>query len=170
MLSWLKAAFRKRCLFIAIPRWSAVVQLLLDYSDSMTPFWEDLSALIDQIENLIGKERVNIYEFDQNPNLSKHCISSNKSELWRHERGRPILVASNLGIIGQPRRISIGPAWRTFIDACRKNNLPLLILVPWSKGYWPSGLGPHPLLIPWSPRTTAAMVYRLVGKGHKVDL
>ena len=137
----------------------------------MVPFWEDLSALADQIENLIGRARVNVFEFDQNPNSGKRWLTSTqKPESWKFESGRPILAATNLGITGRQRHISLSSAWRTFIDRCHKKKLPLLILVPWSQECWPDGLGSHPLVIPWTPRTTAGMVYRLVGKGHKVDL
>ena len=144
--------------------------LLLDYSDSMTPFWEDLSALAVQSENLLGKERVAIYEFDQDPNSSERRLATGKPVPWRFEPGRPILVASNLDITGQQRRNTLSPAWRKFIDACKKHKIPLLILIPWSPEFWPSGLGQHPLLIPWNQNTTAAMVYRLVGRGHEPGL
>lgn len=145
-------------------------RLLLDYSESMTPFWEDLSALAEQLENLLGEDKVKIYEFDRNPAKGEHWQAKGKTEPWRFDAGSPVLVASNLGITGQSRRISVSLEWRRFIAACRKNQLPLLILVPWSRDYWPSGLGPHPLLIPWNPRTTAAEVALLVGKGHEIGL
>lgn len=144
--------------------------LLLDYSDSMTPFWEDLSALAVQLENLLGKERVAIYEFDQDPNLSERRLATGKAEPWQFETGRPILVASNVDITGQQRRNIPGPVWRKFINTCKKQKIPLLILIPWSPEFWPSGLGRHPLLIPWNQNTTAAMVHRLVGGGHELSL
>ena len=144
--------------------------LLLDYSDSMTAYWEDLSTLALQLENLLSKERLTIYEFDQDPNFSERRLPTGKSENWRFEPGPPILVASNLDITGQQRRNSLSPVWRKFIETCRKHKIPLLILIPWSPEFWPSGLGKHPLIIPWNQNTTAAMVYRLVGRGHELGV
>lgn len=144
--------------------------LLLDYSESMTPYWEDLSALADQTENLVGRNRVKVYEFDQNPNLAE-CWPSygEEPESWQFESGRPILVASNLGITGRQRCISLTPDWRTFIERCRNKKHPLLILTPWPQEYWPDGLGSHPMVVPWTSSTTAGMLNSLVGKGHKIN-
>jgi hypothetical protein len=143
-------------------------QLLLDYSDSMVPFWEDLSALANQVEDLLGKERVKIYEFDQDPAAGKHWTLPANAKNWQAEVGRPIMVASNLGITGQQRQWPINSTWRAFIDQCKKNNIPLLILVPWQESYWPTDIGNHPVLIHWNPHTTATMIHKLVGKGHEV--
>lgn len=144
-------------------------QLLLDYSDSMVPFWEDLSALANQVEDLLGKERVKIYEFDQDPTAGKHWTPPAKAKNWQPETARPIMVASNLGITGQQRQWPINSIWRAFIDQCKKNNIPLLILIPWQESYWPTDMGNHPVLIHWNPHTTATMIHKLVGKGLEVD-
>jgi hypothetical protein len=144
-------------------------QLLLDYSDIMVPFWEDLSALANQVEDLLGKERVKIYEFDQDPAAGKLWMPPANAKNWQPEMARPIMVASNLGITGQQRQCPINSIWRAFIDQCQKNSIPLLILVPWQKYYWPAGVGNHPILVHWNPHTTATMIHKLVGKGLKVD-
>ena len=156
-----------------IPRLDSITlergcQLLLDYSDSMVPFWEDLSALANQVEDLLGKERVKIYEFDQDPAAGKLWTPPANAKNWQPETARPIMVASNLGITGQQRQWPINSAWRAFIDQCKKNNIPLLILVPWQESYWPTDMGNHPVLIHWNPHTTATMIHKLVGKGLEV--
>ena len=144
-------------------------QLLLDYGDSMVPFWEDLSALANQVQDLLGAERVKIYEFDQDPAAGKHWTPPANAKKWQPETARPIMVVSNLNINGQQHQWPINSTWRAFIDQCKKNNIPLLILVPWQESYWPTDLGNHPVLIHWNPRTTATMIHKLVGKGHEVN-
>lgn len=145
-------------------------RLLLDYSDSMTPYWEDLSSLIRQFENLLNNERLTCYQFEEDPNASE-CISPNAlAETWYSKPKRPIVVATDFGITGQKRRNTLSPAWRKFIKICKNQHIPLVILIPWPPEFWPCDLDTYPLLISWSQNTTAAMVSRLVGKGHELVL
>lgn len=144
-------------------------QLLLDYSDSMTPFWEDLSALAGQIENLVGPERITVFEFEQDPSTAEYWTPSAQPKGWKPETNRPILVATDLNIIGTGRRPIITPEWQSFIGQCEQLHIPLMLLIPWRESFWPDDLGNHPLLIHWNPATTAAMAYSLVGKGHEIS-
>lgn len=145
-------------------------RLLLDYSDSMTPFWEDLFSLIQQFENLLNNERLTCYQFEDDPNASE-CIRANShQETWYSKPKRPIVVATDFGITGQKKRNTLSPAWRKFIKACKNQHIPLVILIPWPPEFWPCDLDQYPLLISWSQNTTAAMVSRLVGKGHELVL
>lgn len=144
-------------------------QLLLDYNDSMVPFWEDLTALAGQIENLIGRKRVQIYEFDQNPNMAQYWATSTKPETWQAQPGRPVIVTTNLNITGRRRPTTADSHWKKFINQCEKSHIPLLLLIPWQESYWPTNLGNHPIMIHWNPATTATMLYSLIGKGHEVN-
>jgi hypothetical protein len=143
-------------------------QLLLDYSQSMVPFWDDLRALAKQVENLVGAERIARFEFDQNPNLSKQWLPTGQSQSWHIDRSRPLLIASDLGIAGQVGQYTLSPDWLTFINACSQQRVPLLILIPWQAQYWPTNISQFPILIHWNPHTTATMVKKLVGNGHGV--
>ena len=143
-------------------------QLLLDFSDSMAPFWEDLSALANQLQNLLGTERVNIFEFDQDPAASKHWDESGNATDWQVDLTRPILIASDMGISGQRTKWPLTEVWRGFIQQCTEKKLPLIVLLPWQETYWPEQIGNHPVLIHWNPHTTATMIKKLVGAGHQV--
>ncbi len=144
-------------------------QLLLDFSDSMVPFWEDLTALASQVQNLLGTERVKVYEFDQDPANGKHWGPRGISKDWQADVTRPILVATDLGISGQRIKWPVTQAWRHFIQQCTEKNMPLIVLVPWQETYWPEQIGNHPVLIHWNPHTTATMIKKLVGTGHRVE-
>ena len=143
-------------------------QLLLDYSDSMVPFWEDLTALADQVQNVLGKERVKIYEFDQNPAASQCWDNPLAAEPWQADNTRPVLVASDLRINGGRVRWPIGDNWRRFIDQCSQKQIPLIVLIPWRCEYWPEIRSSHPILVHWNPHTTATLIKKRVGAGHQI--
>jgi len=143
-------------------------QLLLDYSDSMVPFWEDLTALAEQLQDLVGKERVSIYEFERKPLAAKSLDISGQSKPWGIDLTRPVIVASDLGVGGQRRSPAAASYWLAFICRLEQNKVPLLLLNPWQELCWPNNLGKHPIQIHWNPRTTAAMVKQCVGAGHKI--
>jgi hypothetical protein len=145
-------------------------QLLLDYSDSMVPFWEDLTALAVQVQNVLGKERVKIYEFDQNPTAGQCWDNPIIAQPWHADDTRPILVASDLGINGGRVRWPIGADWRKFIAICYQKQIPLIVLIPWCTDYWPEIHSSHPILVHWNPHTTATLIKKRVGAGHLISV
>lgn len=144
-------------------------QLLLDYSDSMVPYWEDLTALADQVQDLLGTERVRIFEFDQNPLTAKHWQESGQSTDWLVDTSRPVLLASQLGVSGQRNSPTVKTYWLEFIRLCEQKKVPLLILNPWQESYWPVNLGKFPILIHWNPLTTATLVKKWIGARHEIS-
>lgn len=144
-------------------------QLLLDYSDSMVPFWQDLTALADQVQNVLGKERVKIYEFDQDPTVAQCWDNPLAAESWHVDNTRPVLVATDLGINGSGLRWPIGPNWCRFINLCSQKRIPLIVLIPWNSEYWPDIPSSHPILVHWNPHTTATMIKKRVGAGHQIQ-
>ena len=157
-----------------VPTRSAVTlergcQLLLDYSDSMVPFWDDLTALAEQVQNVLGKERVKIYEFAQDPAAGQCWDNPITAKPWYPDGTRPILVASDLGINGGRLRWPINANWRSFINQCANQRIPLIVLVPWCAAYWPDIHSNHPILAHWNPHTTATMIKKLVSTGHKIS-
>lgn len=143
-------------------------QLLLDFSDSMMPWWEDLHDLARQVRQVVGENTVEIHEFRGNPNDARPWLSEDEERPWRPNPQKPILLATDFAIRGQrpPRSPA---AWQDFVSHCARRGSPLVILVPWRRQYWPNDLGPHPDFMHWHPRTSAAMVRRKLGRGgHKV--
>lgn len=141
-------------------------QLLLDYSDSMIPWWEDLGSLAEQVLRVVGEAPV--YSFEGDPaTASRWLPGAEDAQPWRPSPGRPILAASDLGIRGmaQPRCAPRG--WREFAQRCAAAGSPLVVLVPWPQRYWPNDLGRHASLVHWHPHTSAAMLRRSFGAGHR---
>ena len=143
-------------------------QLLLDYSDNMAPFWEDLGALAGQLRAILGENDLRVFEFDRNPCDAERWAPPDRTERWRPRKGRPVLVATDLGIVGRRRPPVVGEGWRRFIDRCQEAGCPLLILLPWQQRYWPRDLGRHPILLHWNPHTSAGLIRRRLGIGHEV--
>ncbi|MEG7525316.1 MAG: hypothetical protein M3H12_19900, partial [Chromatiales bacterium] len=58
-------------------------QLLLHYSDDMVPYWEDLAALATQIKNVMGQDRVDLYEFKGLPDSANTWVPP---KTFKHKR------------------------------------------------------------------------------------
>lgn len=142
-------------------------QLLLDYSQSMLPWWDDLRDLERQVRDIVGSERLQRFKFDRNPGAARARMREVAG--WQPVTSRPVLVATDFAIPGNTLAERDAPSgWPDFVRACEAAGSPLLVLLPWPEDYWPQNLGPHPYLIHWHPHTSAAMVRRRVGAGHRV--
>jgi hypothetical protein len=130
-------------------------QLLLDYSTSMIPFWEDLEQLCAQVHEVVGERTTQVYSFDAQPTQARAWTTSGEPLPWRPD-GRPVLAATDLGIQG---RVAAEPSpdWPALAEDCAKAGSPLILLIPWPAERWPKTL-PSATLIHWGPRTTAGMV------------
>lgn len=144
-------------------------QLLLDCSDSMIPYWEDLDDLANQARNVVGIERLRIYKFTDNP-FEAMCWASDQQ--WQTERGCPVVVASHLNPSMQFQfyKTKTIKKWKEFIQKCEEAKVPLIIFTPWHPRLLSDWIGDYPIQIFWSPQNTAAAIRQLVGKGHKVKL
>lgn len=132
-------------------------QLLLDYSASMVPFWDDLTGLVDQVTRVVGADLTRVYSFDTGPLEARRWTLAGEPEPWRPD-GRPVLVATDLGIQGRSTPTAPDAHWSRFADCCSAAGSPLLILIPWPEAQWPKRFPGRVALIHWGPRTTAGMV------------
>jgi hypothetical protein len=146
-------------------------QVLLDYSATMVPFWEDLTDLIGQVCAVVGAAETRVYSFDTRPTEAARWLPGGKREPWQPD-GRPVLAASDLGIQGSAGTVAAhatpDPAWHALAERCVQTRSPLLILIPWPEPRWPRTLAGRPQLVHWSPNTTVGMIRRRVGLGHEV--
>jgi hypothetical protein len=142
-------------------------QLLLDYSGTMVPFWEDLNGLISQVADVVGTAETRVFSFDTRPTEAIRWTPHGECEPWRPD-GRPVVAATDFGIQGRSGRAAPDPAWRSMAERCAHDGIPLVVLLPWPEDRWPSDIGGCPELVHWSPHTSAAMIKRKVGQGHRV--
>ncbi|MCF1182438.1 hypothetical protein L0E83_03175 [Marichromatium gracile] len=136
------------------------VQLLLDYSDAMLPFWRDLNQLTEQVREVVGAHTTQVYRFDGQPTQARDWTASYEPQPWRPD-GRPVLAATDLGSHGEettePRS-----DWVKLAKDCARAGSPLILLNPWPEHYWPKTLPPNAILIHWGARTTAGMVRQAI--------
>ncbi|MBK1649580.1 hypothetical protein [Rhabdochromatium marinum] len=133
-------------------------QLLLDYSSSMTPFWEDLRQLCEQVHEVVGAHATRVYSFDTQPTQARTWTPAGEPVPWRPD-GRPVLAATDLGIQGRAAA-EPNPDWPMLAADCAKAGSPLILLIPWPAERWPRTFAPGATRIHWGPRTTAGMVRR----------
>ncbi|MGH8548684.1 MAG: hypothetical protein ACRERU_08835 [Methylococcales bacterium] len=142
-------------------------QLLLDYRSSMVPYFEDLASLPDEIAQVTPRDKIETFRFEGDPSAVRQWTKDFERHAWNPDK-RPVLVATDFGIQGRGGHAETPAEWPPFIERCRKNGSPLLVLIPWPKDRWPVGLGSYPELIHWSPDTAAAMIRHKIGPGHKI--
>jgi hypothetical protein len=133
-------------------------QLLLDYSGTMVPFWEDLAALGDQVREVAGTQATRVYTFDTRPTQARHWTAAGDPEPWEPD-GRPVLAATDLGIQGRGQA-EPSADWPEAAARCLATGGPLILLIPWPEGRWPRAFPANATLIHWGPRTSAGMVSR----------
>ena len=143
-------------------------QLLLDFSDSMLPWWEDLHDLSRQVTAVLGEDRVSVFDFDSSPGLARQWQAGKKeAQAWQPEAGRPVVVATDFGLQGNAARRRSSADWRAFIERCAAPGCALIVLIPWSPPFWPTDLGPLVELVHWHPATSATMIGRQLGLAQR---
>lgn len=142
-------------------------QLLLDYSTSMTPFWEDLNGLIEQVTRVMGAELTQVFSFDGEPRAGEviRWLPDGSERAWQAD-GRPVLVATDFGIQGRAGQAKTGASWTTLVRACQQAGSPLLVLIPWPRERWPKQLGAQVTLVHWSRHTSAGQVAQRQSAGR----
>jgi hypothetical protein len=153
------------------------VQLLLDRSDAMAPFYEDVQRLVRDVRHLVGEAALDVVEFAGCP--SRGAGRPDESE-WRDctlpgpgtgaerslvpARGSAVVCVTDLGI----GRVAGGPApvrpreWLAVAAWLRRAGCPLVGLVPYHEVRWPRALARRLALVHWNRTTTASAVARAV--------
>lgn len=163
----IKATVRQQSLkkMPMLPRFSAHngCQLILDYNEALMPWWDDMQSLILQFHQLLGEELCPVYEFENSPSDAVRWTENGEIK-WKPSAGKPVIVASDLGVIQPPRNFprTGRAAWFEFEKICRRHNVPVVVLSPLLPQRCPKGLDRIISLIHWNPATTAAIIKRLI--------
>jgi hypothetical protein len=139
-------------------------QLLLDYHDALMPWWDDMQSLIQQFHQVLGEELCPVYEFENSP-VSAFRWTENGEIPWQPIAGKPVIIASDLGVIQPPRSTPrAGKAdWLELIKSCNQSRTPVIVLSPLHPQRCPYELDRIVTLIHWHPATTASLIRRLIG-------
>lgn len=141
------------------------VDLLLDHSEGMEPLFDDLRTLVDQSRAVVGRERHWRYSFRGDPFAAGRRIPGQKeAERWRPTRGRPVLVATDVGLNAPPeaRDTVTAATWRAFGQRCREARCPVILLIPRRPSLWPAFVFDYFAPVHWDPHTRAGTVRHLV--------
>jgi hypothetical protein len=155
---------------LPVPSLSRGLQLLLDRSESMTPFFADQLDLARAFARVAGASRCEVLELLGDPATARTFGAGERPRPWRPEPGRPVVVVSDFGLgesLDASPRVS-GGAWRGLADRLRRLGCPLVAVVPHPPGAWPGWVRRRFVALHWDPRTRAESVRALVGPGHEI--
>jgi len=146
------------------------VQLLMDTSDAMTPFLEDLDDLARELVSVVGKNATELYEFQGDPNTAVRWTEGFNDVPWRTVPGRPVVLATDFGIGAQAAAHDRATprAWSRFERQTREAGVPVIAFVPYGRARWPQALSRRIRLVHWDHRTRASHIKKLFGVGHEV--
>lgn len=154
-----------------LPRFTARngCQLMLDFNEALMPWWDDMQSLILQFHQLLGEEPCPVYEFENVPSDAVRW-TENGDILWQPVTGKPVIIASDLGVIQPTRSVPrAGKAvWFEFVNTCRRRNIPVIVLSPLLPQRSPKGLDRMISLIHWNPATTATIIKRLIAHSGSI--
>jgi hypothetical protein len=145
------------------------VQLLVDHGPSMGPYLRDLRLLTAALRQVAGADGVRVLATDGDPAtvLPLALTSDEEDEDWEERPyeppggGRPVLVASDLGIAGAAAGSVAGPAaWLRLADRAREAGSPLVVLVPYPPARWPAWAAGRLTLVRWDRPTDAGQARR----------
>ena len=132
-------------------------------SEALMPWWEDMQLLIQQFHSVLGEAVCPVYEFDQSPKEAV-CWSENEEIPWQTISDKPIVIATDLGVLHTSRcALRAGKTdWLEFVGRCNRRKIPVVVLFPLHPQRCPYGLDRLVTLVHWNPATSAAMIKRLV--------
>lgn len=156
-----------------LPRFSTQqgCQLLLDFSEALVPWWDDMRDLIQQFHAVLGETACPVYEFTDNP---RHAVSWTETgeQTWQAIAGKPVVIATDFGQVRSARH-ELRPGlsvWRDFALHCRRWQIPVIALTPLGHKRCPKELAHLMSIIDWNPHTRASDVKRLINHKQGIRL
>lgn len=141
-------------------------QLMLDFSDALMPWWDDMRGLITQCHSLLGEANCPVYEFDYDPQEAIRWTEAGELP-WRSVTNKPVLLATDFGITRYSRQL-LRPSfavWRDFALHCHKQRVPVIALTPIERQRAPklfNKLEKLMTVVQWHPQVKAADIKRLL--------
>lgn len=156
-----------------LPRFSTQqgCQLLLDFSEALVPWWDDMRDLIQQFQAVLGETACPVYEFTDNP---RHAVrwTETGEQTWQAIAGKPVVSATDFGQVRTARH-ELRPGlsvWRDFALHCRRWQIPVIALTPLGHKRCPKELAHLMSIIDWNPHTRVSDVKRLINHQQGIQL
>jgi hypothetical protein len=143
------------------------LQLLVDRGQSMTFFARDASWVEQQIQNVVGADRVQSLRFAELPQRG----AGRSGEEWKSYRppvsGVPVLVLTDLGIGGSSAAL-VAVDWVAFAKLVRAAGCPLVALVPYPPERWPEMAARAITIAQWDRSLDARRARMAMRRAQKV--
>ncbi len=115
-------------------RWPQRLQIIVDTSDRLEPYWTDFAAIVKQLRTLLGQEALEVLRFDEQTLGDSECYCqpwpTAEQPQWRLWQAPPadvaVLILGDLGYADS--RASV--AWRRQLAALQNHPSPILTLNP----------------------------------------
>ena len=146
-------------------------QVLIDAGAGLAPYARDQERLLAQIRDVVGRDRVEAWEFVGTPLKYAHPLEAARPDGKAHADGyrlppppSPVLLLTDLGIASPPfwGEVAAPGEWLAFIRHAREAGNPLLALVPYREERWPSHFDGLLKVIPWDQQTSVLTVLRAI--------
>ena len=151
-------------------RWSvdSGAQVLVDLSEDMLPFRQDVLGLLRRVRDVVGRDRVTVLRFAGRPLTA---IGPGRQDTWGgyvapHTRAA-VLVITNFGLASTRLGGDDEEREREWLALARTLaglRCPLVALVPNATARVPTRLRGAMALVEWDRGTSAASVLRAVGR------
>jgi hypothetical protein len=151
------------------PAMARAVQVLVDASDAMLPFADDVVWMVGKIQSIAGRDRTEVLGFEARDEFR---AGKGARFLWEpfpatHAPlpGMAVLLLTDLGI----GRVPYGPwlppeRWAAFIRALQKRDANVVAFVPYPSRRWPRTLRRLLPIVQWDVSTTVRGVRKSVGR------
>lgn len=140
------------------------VQILLDVSESMQPFWRDEANLIVSLSHLLDEHKTRVFEFELEMFSERRIVwQVGSSELLQWKV--PILIVTNFGFGGEQRvsKIRDCEPLRALLERAKNKKCPVAALVPLPEQNFPSDLKKFiPFSFVWDHGTSPQIVSRIL--------
>ncbi len=152
---------------VSYPVMANCVQVLVDESEALEPFFRDQSYLKSTLRRVAGKEGTQFLGFLGCPlwGVRKTKIE-NLSDYIPPSSGTTVLLLTDLGIARNSRitlRAGIDD-WLSFANLVRRAGCSLVAFVPYPPDRWPKPLIKAVTIIQWDRKTSAITIQRLIRK------
>lgn len=113
--------------------WPAKVHLILDFSDRLTPYWDDCHWLADKLTKLL-KDHLLVSVMHRSDATVLHAWPLPKIRPWpKPDSDATLIIASDLGMLDNARPHA-RHNWQRRLQAFRRQGKPCLVIAPLAHG------------------------------------
>lgn len=148
------------------------VQILIDDSEALEPFYKDQIKLITAVRKIAGSDRTQILRFVGCPSRGvQYDVFDDFSDYYPPSNKTTVLLITDLGILRDPHIIDHSEVseWLRFASIVRRAGCSLVAFVPYPRERWPKPLQDAMKIIQWDRTTSTSTIQKVVKKALQVS-